>query len=276
MKKEGLAIFIFMFLLINISLINAQPPLEQGANNFAEGFEVEFTKLDIFKVNQTHLFNVHVFNISNGVQIRNLTTVCSFHLFNSSGHHLIDQFNMTFNQFGLDWELEVAGGNFSYVGEFSYLVNCQDPINSLGGLISIGFETTKNGTKLSIAQTIIYAISFVASNILFFLTLYFIFVLPWKNRRENDKIISISKVKYIKLGLIPLCYAFFVWMLNILIVISGLLGEKIISGYFEFMFSLMINLSWPLLIFWTAIFIFVAKNDSKLLKKLKRGILPRG
>ncbi|KKN06155.1 hypothetical protein LCGC14_1080130 [marine sediment metagenome] len=145
MKKKIL--FLFLFLLILFPLVNAQPPLEQGASNFAEGYEIEFTKLDVIKVNETHLFNVHVFNISNGLRLTNTTTSCGFHLFNSSGNHIIDQQEMTFNEFGFDWEYEASPGNFTLAGDYSYLVVCNE--TNFGGLISIGFHVTESGFSIN-------------------------------------------------------------------------------------------------------------------------------
>jgi len=94
--------------------------------------------------------------------------------------------------------------------------------------------------------------------------------LPWVNRRNEDhKIIAVNKLKYLKLGLIPITYALFNWVLNLILVISDYLDKTQFYGFFEMMFTIITEISWVLAIVWAIIFLVVLKNDSKITKTLK-------
>ncbi len=156
MRKLIIFLFVGLFL---ITLVNAQPPFEQGAANFVEGYEIEFAQIQVYEANMSTLFDVHVFNISNGLAITNETSDCFFHLHNSSGHFLIDQMPMVFEGAGREWSFEVGGGNLSELGEYSYLVVCNSTF--FGGFVSVGFEVTTSGSMITEGNSSILNITIV-------------------------------------------------------------------------------------------------------------------
>jgi len=135
-------IFIFLFLLVLTPFIFAQPPAQVNLN-IDTGIGIEFTKIEVFENNQVHFFNVHAFNRSDGVRLTNATTQCFLHLFDNTGFHVVNQVEMEFDTLGLDWDLNITGGNFTRNGEYSTLVTCN--ATTIGGFASFGFEVTQDG-----------------------------------------------------------------------------------------------------------------------------------
>ncbi len=142
MKKGNIFLFLFLFSSLFISLVVAQPPPQVNVN-IDTGVDIEFTKIDLFENGKDHIFNVHVFNRSTGLQLTNITTDCNFHLFDNKGFHMINQFKMPFDSIGIDWDLMVAGDNFTRNGEYSALVVCN--ATDIAGFSSFGFEVTPTG-----------------------------------------------------------------------------------------------------------------------------------
>ncbi|KKK62393.1 hypothetical protein LCGC14_3004780 [marine sediment metagenome] len=143
MKKGN--IFLFLFLLsFFISLVSAQqPPSVQTNININTGLQIEFTQIQVFENSRDHIFNIHVFNISTGLKVGNDTTDCTFHLFDNTGFHVINQLEMPFDSEGIDWDLTITGLNFTRNGEYSSLVVCNTTL--LGGFASVGFNVTPTG-----------------------------------------------------------------------------------------------------------------------------------
>ena len=138
-------IFLFLFLLVLTPMVLAQPPSSFPAVQFTEGFAIEFTQVPAYEFNQDLTFNAHVFNISNGVRIDNSSTDCNYHLFSNTGSLIVNQQQMVFDVVGLDYEINILQGNFTRLGEYSYLIVCNDTASSLGGLVSVAMEVTADG-----------------------------------------------------------------------------------------------------------------------------------
>lgn len=135
-------IFIACFLLC-LSLIIAQPPFEQGGD-FNEGFEIKYQPFGYLKQNTNHTFYFHVFNISNGYPIIK-GIACDFHLYkpNTPYHLFIGNVNIPDDVY--DYEISVDAGNFTDLGYYSYIFQCND--THYGGFESVEFIITSNGQK---------------------------------------------------------------------------------------------------------------------------------
>ncbi len=142
MKLFYFFFFFFFLSLVLTPLISAQPATQFNINTDT-GIDVEFSKVNILKQNEAHLFNAHVFNRSDGLRLTNVTTNCNFHLFDNMGTALIDQKSMFFDIVGLDWEQNVLKGNFTNNGDLSYLIVCNS--SSIGGFASVGVMVTADG-----------------------------------------------------------------------------------------------------------------------------------
>ena len=142
MKKGNIFLFLFLLSFLFIPLANAQPPPQVNVN-LDTGIGVEFTKIDVFENGKSHFFNIHAFNRSNGLRLDNVTTTCFLHVFDNTGFHIINNFEMGFDATGKDWDRNVTGGNFTRNGEYATLVTCN--ATEIGGFASFGFMVTPTG-----------------------------------------------------------------------------------------------------------------------------------
>jgi len=278
MEKRGLYLFFIITLfLILIPLINAQPPFAQNPT-FTNGYEIKIPLFRTLRQNEDFRFSFHVYNISNGVPIDNSTTNCNFHLYNSSGEHIVEgnNFSYTTGHGAInEWEILILGGNFSDVSSYSYLVSCNSPL--LGGFESISFEVTTTGDSLETPNSIIYLILSINALLLFLLCLYGGIALPFKNERDDERrIVSIQKLKYFKVGLLFLSYVLFVWLANLLFALANNFPIiKPYTAFFEMVFTIMIAFSFPLFVLMLIIMSILAWKDLQLRKLLSRGARPQ-
>lgn len=132
-------VWIFIFLLLVIPVI-AVPPFEE-ASNPSVGFDIKYPAFDILKQNTAFEFEFHVYNKSTGKPI-NAGIGCYFHLYNSSGKHIAELVDNTVSH-DYDYGFDIGGGNFSNVGMYSYLVQCNN--SELGGFVDAPFEVSPMG-----------------------------------------------------------------------------------------------------------------------------------
>lgn len=182
---------------------------------------------------------------------------------------------------GLDNQLMTKIGdiyNYSFCdtqnsGIYTYLTQC-NPNGMLGDPIPVDFLVNGYGSEVSTGQTIGYAIVFIISLLIFGITLYGAFKMPFNNNRDEEgKVISINDLKYLKVVLWVIAY------LELLFIISisknMALGFLLNDGIFNFLnityTILLIGLIpfFPLLIFFT---IVIWLNDKKTLNGIQRGI----
>lgn len=148
MRLNRSSLIVVMLLLFSVGLISAQP--------FTNGYEIKIPQQQTLKQNQEYTFNFNVLNISNGVPIDNSSTDCFFHLDNSSGNHIL-KINLSYEPSNVfnEWKIEVNGNNFSEIGKYSYIIQCNSETNQLGGSESVGIEITSTGENLGLASGII-------------------------------------------------------------------------------------------------------------------------
>ena len=177
--------------------------------------------------------------------------------------------NMTKN--GVDYNYTFVQtdllGDYIYnvCGDKDGILNCEN----------IDFIITPTGRILETSDSITYVILTAGSILLFLLCLYGGLVLPFRNRRDEEGIISVDKLKYFKIGLLFLSYVLFVWMLNLLFSLSNnfsILTQY--TGFFEIMFRVMNAMSYPIFVFMLILMGALAWKDLQLKKLLERGFNP--
>lgn len=180
MRKTPIIFFFVMVLLV--SSIYSQPPFQCGGQILTEGYVIEYPKVDILKQNRNINFNFHIFNISNGVPISNVTTGCAFHLFNQTNDII---YTTTLRTIFTDFDLVVTvnGGNFSKIGDYSYVVHCNDSTSQtpLGGFDSVPLTVTKDGFP---RQEIDYTLPLSLFAIMFCLLGFYLII---RKVREDEK-----------------------------------------------------------------------------------------
>lgn len=146
MNKTILAsLFVFMFML---SFAVAQPPFQQSSLD--TGITIETSVTMSHPINEDYFFNIHAQNSSNGLLLTNETTNCTIHIFRpSDGDHILEE-QMPFDTNGIDFDRVVEGGNFTEIGQYWVLFNCEVE-GDIGGFIAYGFDVTYTGQNEPLA-----------------------------------------------------------------------------------------------------------------------------
>jgi len=129
---------LLVFSLILLPLVYAAPPQASAAEY---GFDVRSGVSNNIPLNQDYDFHVHIFNSSNGVPIIE-NAGCYFHLYNVNGKHIYEGYDGEVSH-DFDFGFDVDKGNFSRIGEFEYIIQCNN--TESGGFISGNFHVTETG-----------------------------------------------------------------------------------------------------------------------------------
>jgi len=131
-----------LFFILLIPIAYAAPPFISSGNPTI-GYDIAAPIYDSIKANQTFTFNWHVFNISSGAPIyKNMS--CTFHLYDPVGKHQYEKTAITTYDHIYDLEAEVAGGNFTALGYYDTIIQCNST-GGLGGWYKAEFEVTTTG-----------------------------------------------------------------------------------------------------------------------------------
>ena len=156
-QAQHLKVFAFLFLvLLAVPLVSAiSPHVQAGGDYFAEGFVIKYPSDVNFIQNSDYTFNFHVFNLSTGFPLTNKTVSCYFHLYNQSGNHIVaSQIPGYSFDHNFDFEIMVKGGNFSTVGRYSYIIQCNS--TNFGGFDNVPLSVTSNGKEIPSGNLIIF------------------------------------------------------------------------------------------------------------------------
>lgn len=154
----------------------------------------------------------------------------------------------------------------------SYFVVGSGDINGVKDNFKSCFDI---GQNLSVADSIMYSMFVVILFLFFAVILYFIIVLPSENdRNDNNVVIGIIRLKYIRVLLIALLYPIILIILNLM---NGLATNyanlTIFSGIIGFIFRTMISFSWVfalLIILWMFYMLVRDSNFQKSINKMGR------
>jgi hypothetical protein len=272
-KNKGYIFLVGILILFSLNFVSAIPPVLQDSN-FATGYEIEIPFIGTLKQNQDFTFNFHLFNQSNGYPIDNSSTNCYFDLYNSSGVHLIETIVPHENSIKVnEWELKVLGGNFSSIGQYGYIIQCNSSTSSLGGVEEVGFEVTLNGEDFTTAKSISYLGFILICVLLLLTTIYGGIKVKWKHPKDrNEQIIGINNFRYIKVFLFTMAYfeAMFLFGLSYKFFNEG--GLDGFTEFFNFIYQMFLNLMFPIMIVMIVIMFAIWINNKNLSKKIKLGL----
>ncbi len=192
----SLTFFLFFILSLNLNFVSAAPPFVAQETLGSDGFEIKYPELFYLKQYSYFDFNFHVFNISNGVPIDNQTVQCNFHLYNSTGDHTYVMEEVPHDlqsDHGIvnEWVARIDGNNFSSLGEYTYILQCNN--SQFGGYISTGFEVTPTGNDYSLMFLIVIGLFAL---VLFVTALY----------SGNEYIMFLASLVIILLGVYTMIY----------------------------------------------------------------------
>ena len=167
-------IFLLTFLMLSVSMVTgAQPPAITNINT-VEGLQIFVPQFTSVKYNTSFNVEVHVSNISNGVQYPNDEVDCYLHLYNSTGSHILESSAFEKDANGWDLEYMVSYGNLTEHGEENvYYLWCNNTAENLGGEVKGFYEITANG-KPTPDGFIIIGFSILLLFIFVFLTVYLV------------------------------------------------------------------------------------------------------
>ncbi len=135
--------YIFFFLLLILFSFNcyAASPFDLVSSHSGDtGLEINSPPFATIQQNTAFEFEIHLFNESNGAYITDAD--CFFHLYNSTGKHIAELNDSTPNH-KFDFSFNVGGGNFSKIGDYAYVIQCNTSYG--GGFISVPIEITASG-----------------------------------------------------------------------------------------------------------------------------------
>lgn len=272
MGKIKLMFLVCLFLSLFVNIVTAQPPFQEG--DFLEGYVIQVPTKETYKQNQDFQFNFHVFNRSDGAPIDNSSTNCFFHLYNSSGKHIFTtELNyLTMSNVPNEWNTNVDGGNFSDVGKYSFIVQCNS--TNKGGFRTVNFLVTAEGFEPSTPQALMYGF------VIFILFCFFIgsfiwFVnIPWGHYTDGEgTIVQVNTDRTKKLALFFLSYL----MLLLLMFVGKNMTLSFMflddtPVFFETFFMILLVGLVPVFICITALTIISIISNTKLQNAIFRGL----
>ena len=265
MKRVFLFLFLGLF-FISFASAKAAPMMNVGEI----GFQIFYPAYEYVKVNSDFELNIHVANLTDGLEINNTALDCYLHLYNTNGTHLLEA-KMQPDSNRWDWVFLIKGGNFSELGEHAFRIFC---IDGVGGTAGGTFVVTKTGEVLSSEDTTLYGISLIS---LFLMSLCLItctFFLPSKDETDEEgTILKISLLKHLRpmflifaWGLIMAC-VFIIGNFSLMYLSSDMLGD-IFMKLFIMMFAItLVGLPLWLIKIFTDIF-----RDKEVKRMLERGV----
>lgn len=139
--NKFLTIFLLFLILLAPAVLSQPLPFQQG--EFLSGLTINYPPINYVEQNQDYYFHFHVFNTSNGVPVLNRSVQCYFHLYNSSGQHIFKLNNIKKITDDLDFAVNVKGTNFTKLGNYDFLFQCNNSIR--GGFLDESFKVTTDG-----------------------------------------------------------------------------------------------------------------------------------
>ncbi len=148
-----------IFILSVTANVSAAPPVTT-VQSITTGYSIVDPPQSVLEQNHNFQYNFFLQNISNGLLLDNVTGVyrnCTFFLADLYGQ-VIYIHDVPYFADG-HWGINLAGGNFSRIGEYAYGVRCQS--SALGGSISGKWIVTKTGLSLQSTSQGLGSLSFL-------------------------------------------------------------------------------------------------------------------
>lgn len=132
------------------------------------------------------------------------------------------------------------------------------------------------GEEISTGKSILYVIGLLMGTLFFVMSLYGAILIPFGNsRNENNHIIGINDLKYVKILLWFIAYLLLVSITFMAKTVTGFLEAGIATGMFNFLFWMLIVFLLPIFILTITIAFVNFFADKKVYDKLTRNITIR-
>lgn len=263
--------FVFLFVLLFISLVSAVPPFQTNVGT-TNGYQIFYPQYEYVAQYNEFEFHIHVLNISTGERILTSEANCELHLYNTSGMYT---YKGTLPEPELDeWELEVTSGNFSDLGLHSYFIHCNN--TAFGGAVKGTFEVTRTGYSSTTPQMLLYSLMILVLMSLLVLCLIGGSRIQFKNvRNRDDEVIQINWRKYLKIFcwtsayMLTIAIVFIIW--NLLYAYADWYN---ITLFFRYLYQLLMVFALPVLIGSIIMAIINYISDKKIKKFIDKMGLP--
>ena len=113
------------------------------------GISIALKNNPIIKQNQSYLFQIHVYNETNGQPLNNVSIDCALHIYSKNGNHEFINNDLNFSE-AYDFYQNVSAGNFSNSRNYGFIIACRVNDGGVGGGYCIGeFIVTPDGNEYS-------------------------------------------------------------------------------------------------------------------------------
>lgn len=251
-KLFGLTIIFFLMIMM-ISMVSAVKPITSIQTT--EGFSVQPTEKSAIRTGIDHEFEVHVFNISNGMPITSGIS-CYMHLYHEDGNHIYEGVDTTVNH-DFDYSFNLDGGNFTKRGEYQAKFQCNS--STLGGGKELFFIVNDFGEELTTAH------SFKFNSAMFFMMILFLLALGGVVGIEN----SVGKfASYWIAHILFVVGTFCMWQFNM-----GYTASFVgMAGIWKWMFYVSIFAMLPLMILSIAGMIVYFSQGKEIKRLMDKGM----
>ena len=222
--------FIFLF-----SFVSAVPPITtEFVGN--EGLNIQANIYDYYEINTGAEVHIHVFNLSNGAILNNDSVTCEVELTNSIGVVLLEG-----NPPGHDDHFLMIR-NASVITEPGiYSVSIVCTTDGIAGIKTHFFQATITGNNLTMAQSMIYLISFSFLVFMFVLLIWVVFQIPADTKDDEGFVVNVSKLEYLRPIVKGLAW---IVLTGIVFIISNItiayLSTGLMGSFLFLMFQLML------------------------------------
>lgn len=171
------------------------------------------------------------------------------------------------------------GTEFNYTfcntsGEGQYIVSgIGDPDGTITTWI-YDFDVTATGIEFTTAKSILYIVFFLILLFLFSLCLYGALVIRWQHNSDEDgHIISMNKLRYVKIFMWFMAYVFLICLSFLAWNIAyGFSSVSLVANIFEFISWTLLSGLLPIFVIFIIVSVVNFITDKKLRKAILRGI----
>ena len=249
---------LFILIILLSSFAYAQPPPFQTGSSLTSGLDIVTTPFNYVREDSIFVANFHVFNKSNGVPMNNNSVDCWLDLYNHSGHEIFDQQVTEYSSF--DFSIEIGAGNFSYSGNYAWIVFCNTSYN--GGFLNSLYQVTEDGIA---PRTETEATGSIAVTIFIMMILIGLFILPFKVR--------FAKYEILNEALKRCCWIIALWLLSLTTVMVTTIADNVGIELTQELFRFVWLINWGAYLFMFYVFLsffFTVIQEVRERSKMKR------
>jgi len=126
-SKFKFELVIFLILLFCIPLVSGKQPTPQEGGPDSQ-LSIAVPQIEFYPIGKNFTLNFHVYNQTGFLQ-DNSSLICSFHLYNNRGVHLIET-DLLFESDDMEFYIDLNSSVMTSVGLYSYIVSCNDSVNA--------------------------------------------------------------------------------------------------------------------------------------------------